>query len=167
MAKSSIRCAPSIRAIRDASFKVEVLLDAARVGDFRAISEICDSGATQPDQETDQDKPLVEAAKLYMALTLIVDVVQAISIIDEDKADKPELQLAGFYHRQAAWKVFRGEEADLDAKLPSLRTLLARGADLKDSANVEGTAIHQAAEDGNLEIVEVLVAHLDDTTLSI
>jgi len=48
-----------------------------------------------------------------------------------------------------------------------LRTLLARGADLKDSANVEGTAIHQAAEDGNLEIVEVLVAHLDDTTLSI
>jgi hypothetical protein len=71
--------------------KFKVLLDAARVGDFRAISGICDSGATQPDQETDQDKPLVEAAKLYMALTLIADVVQANSTIDEDRADKPSI----------------------------------------------------------------------------
>jgi hypothetical protein len=142
--------------------KFKALLDAARVGDFRAISRISYSGVTQPDQEMDQKKPLVEAAKRYMALTPIADVVHANSSIDEDKADKPVFQLAEFY-RQAAWNGFRGEEADLDAKLSSLRTLLARGADPKDSANIEGTALHQAAEDGNLEIVKVLVAHLDDT----
>jgi hypothetical protein len=143
--------------------KFKTLLDAARVGDFRAISRICDSGAIQPDQETDQKKPLVEAAKRYVALPPIADVVHALSPFVQDKADKPVLELAAFY-RMAAWTGFRCGEADIDAKLASLRTLLARGADPKDSANIEGTALHQAAEDGNLEAVKVLAAHLDDTT---
>lgn len=35
---------------------------------------------------------------------------------------------------------------------------MARGVDPKDSMDIEGTALHQAAEDGNLEAVMALVA---------
>jgi ankyrin repeat protein len=34
----------------------------------------------------------------------------------------------------------------------------------EESADIEGTALQQAAEDGNLELVKVLVTHLEDTT---
>ncbi len=112
----------------------------------------------------DQKKPLVEAAKHYMALTPIADVVHANSSTDENKVDKPVFKVAELY-LQAAWNGFRGEEADLDAKISSLRTLLARGADPKDSANIEGTALHQTSEHGNLEFVKVLVANLDEKIL--
>lgn len=143
--------------------KFKVLLDAARAGDFRAISRLIDSDAAQENQKTEQKKPLVEAAKRYKALIPISNVVNATSSTNEARLESPVRQLAEFY-RNASRSGFRGEEADLDAKSSFLRILLARGVDPKESADIEGTALHQAAEDGNLELVKVLVTHLEDTT---
>ncbi|KAE9369237.1 ankyrin [Stipitochalara longipes BDJ] len=118
--------------------RYKVLLDAARAGDFRSIARLISPDDTQSDQEaeqkeTEQKKPLSSVRQL-----------------DE-------------FYRNSSRNGFRGEEVDLSVKESFLRTLLDRGVDPKESADVEGTALHQAAEDGSLEIVKVLVTNPEDT----
>lgn len=142
--------------------RFKVLLDAARAGDFWSISRLIDSDSMQPNHETEQKKPLVEAAKRYKPLTPIADIINTKMNMNEDGAESSVRQLAEFY-RNAARNAFRGEVADLGARRSFLRILLTRGVDPKESADIEGTALHQAAEDGNLKIVEELVAEPEDT----
>ncbi len=141
--------------------KYAVLLDASRIGDFRSVARLISPDNTRSEHEKEQKKPLVEAAKRYNALTPIADIINTNSKKDEALELSSVSQLDEFY-RNAALHGFRGEEADLEAKEAFLRILLGRGVDPKESANVEGTALHQAAEDGNLEILKGLVTDPED-----